>query len=127
MRSLRHTIGCRIAGYESLEVTIDIGLTDEQINRAQTRGVHSFVLDFPNWDAVAESLEMVEDDPETGEPSATVMAKPALPLTHKALGRLPTVLQTYIANGYVIFDANQDYLETVRPKLSKTWGTTSGT
>ena len=119
MRALRHTIGCRVAGYESLQVTINIGLTNDQIDRAQAKGIHNFVLDFPNWDDVAESLELFEDDPETGEPTAALMAKPEMPLTHDALRRLPTVLLSYIGGGYVITDANADYLANVRPKLSR--------
>lgn len=123
MRALRHTIGCRVAGYESLEITINIGLTNDQIARAQAQGVHNFVLDFPNWDEVAESLELFADDPDTGEPTTTLMPKPALPLTRKELGQFPTVLVTYIGTGYVIADANEDYMATVRPNLPRSSGT----
>lgn len=104
MRVIRHTIGCQIAGYESLHIAIDIGMTNEQIGAGQAERRHTFVLDFPNWDAVAESLDLTMDKPE-------------MPLTVAGLNKLPVVLTRYIGGGYVINDAVDDYMATVRPFL----------
>lgn len=117
MRVLRHTIGCRVTGYESLQITLDLGLTSEQIALGQDRSEHIFVLDFPNWDEVVEALEMFTIDPATGLSTTTPMPKPTIPLTAAGLGRLPTVLVRYIGGIYVVWDANNDYMRTVRPFL----------
>jgi hypothetical protein len=105
MPALKHTIGCRIDGYESLDVTVDIGLTNDAIADGQARGEHIFVLDFPNWDERAEALGLGD--------------KPALPLTSVDLVKQPNVLARYISGGYVITDAIEDYLETSRPNRSR--------
>lgn len=114
MRALRHTFPIPIPGYEALEITIDIGLTNEQVDHGQANGQHVFVLDFPNWDEVAEALEMFTDDPATGKPTTTPMPKPEMPLTHVALSGLPVVLGRYIGGGYVINDACTHFMENMR-------------
>lgn len=116
MRELRHTINCTVPTLEALQITVNLGLTDEQIAHGQVRGIYRFILDFPNWDEVAEALCFFELDPETGEDTTTPMSKPAMPLTSKGMTRLPGVLQQYLYGGYAIVDANTDFLRTTRPK-----------
>lgn len=113
-----HTYNALLPGYEPLEISIDVRMTDVsfQIMRAQRKPAVS-VTDFPNWTEAVQACQMFEPNPETGEPTETPLAKPECPLTWEGLATLPHDFQNYITGGMYLRDGLDDYTETVHPKL----------
>lgn len=113
-----HTYNCLLPGYESLEITINVRLTDRAlaIMREQGRPATA-IVDFPNWDDVAQVCQLFEIDPLTGESTETPLAKPDYPLTWAGLATLPFDLQNYITGQMYLRDGIDSYTETVHPKL----------
>ena len=104
---VRHTITVPIDGFESLEVTYNVGLTGAQVDLAQRQGVPAFgLLDFPNWEEVAPALGLCQ--PELDEEGTPVLDEEGTPvLSDRALPKplpftqhvenLPLVLSTWLA------------------------------
>lgn len=107
MRVIKHTIGCPLPGYESLDLTFNVAMTGEEYDTARDEGdAAAGLVDFPNWTAVAESLELPRD-------------KPAFPLTAATLNTLPFLLVRYLTGNSGVSDALDSYLALRSPNYRR--------
>ena len=118
MHTLKHTVNCPVDGFEALEVEFNIAATSAQVTFAQKQGAFGlFITDFPNWEEVAPQLGLVEIDPETGEPTATPLAKP-MPLKEH-IGELPVILTAWLATQGLGYAAGRDIAEMLGPNSKR--------
>lgn len=120
-RTTQHyTIPVNLTGYERLTVTVNLGMTAEQIDAQRARGNQApAIVDFPNWDDEAASCGMTALDPATGELNGHALEKPEFPLTIEVLRRLPERFVLYLTTDDALSDALLDERETRRPFLRR--------
>lgn len=120
MAAHRHTVAAKVEGYEQLQITHDLSLTPRQIDVKQAAGqIAPTIVDFPNWEQVADACGLLAIDPDTGERNGAALPKPALPLTVAAFDDLPLDLGSYLQSITATGDALADYQATRLPFLRR--------
>lgn len=105
MIDLLHTFDCPIPGYEGLQITVNLGLRDQDVLDGWTRGENVAVTGFPNWTGAASRFgwDAVE---------------PSMPLTMETARRtFPIIMSAYLTGYDVINDGLRDYMGSSRPFL----------
>lgn len=119
MAVIPFTFNCSVSELATLEITINIGLRQTQLDAGRQSGkINLAVIDFPNWDAVAVSLGLVVVDAD-GEDTKDPLPKPVFPLTNEAMLDLPFVLVRYIIGDDAIGDGLREHRETASPNLRR--------
>lgn len=120
MAPIPFTFNCSIDELATLDLTINIGLRQTQLDAGRAKGLaNPAIIDFPNWDAVAVSLGLVVVDAETGEDTDTPLPKPTFPLTNEAMLDLPFVLVRYLIGDDAIGDGLREHREQSSPNLRR--------
>lgn len=112
----QYTLNLPLEGYEQLEVTHDLGMTQREIYAARLAGQPApTIVDFPNWEQVAALIGLTAFDEATGTRNGRALEKPALPLTAEAMIDLDLLLVNYLSSDDAITDALEHHREQRRP------------
>jgi hypothetical protein len=118
MSGIQHTFHAMLAGYESMEITINVRLTPEQLVHMQAAGrPPTPIVDFPNWEIAAPICGLCRMDPETGEMTDEALCKPAFPLTWADVDRWPNDFSGYVIGRQGPADGLADYIRHAHPNL----------
>lgn len=127
MSGIPHTFNARLAGYEALEITIDVRTRQTQLDAMQRAGRPAVaIVDFPNWEIAAPIVGLVTTDPATGEPTETPLDKPQFPLAWTDFQEMPSDLVYYLTRNQCLADGLADYQEHAHPNLRTGSGSISG-
>jgi hypothetical protein len=118
MIGIRHTYNALLAGYEAVEITMDVRTRQSQLDAMSRAGrPATAIVDFPNWEIAAPICGLCRPDPDTGELTDEPLDKPQFPLTWEGVKDWPADWVHYVTGNRCLQDGLDDYQRHAHPNL----------